>query len=90
MNQKNLIYLDQNLLQYDFEGKIRISNNQDIQWVFSEEHFNEISRNESEREQYFEVLERLKAIKIKVKLADDFTWTNGYDLFEYSDLHCRN
>lgn len=85
MEQKLLIYLDQNLLQYDFEGKIRILKDQDIQWVFSEEHFNEISRNESEREQYFNVLNRLKARKLKLKMDGNFKLTNECELLEYSD-----
>ena len=82
MKQDNLIYLDQNLLQYDFEDRINIPNKSGIQWVYSDEHFNEINRKLDKR--FFEVLERLKARKIKVRLDNKYRLTNECVLLEYS------
>jgi hypothetical protein len=83
MNEKVLIYLDQNILQYDFEDKIKLSNDSEIAWVYSDEHFNEINRKEDSR--FFDVLERIKARKIKVKLNDKFEITDECILLNYDD-----
>lgn len=83
MNNLKLIYIDQNLLQYDFEEKINISTSSEIQWVFSDEHFSEINRKVDER--FFAVLKRLKARKIKIILDDKFKFTDDCVLLEYKD-----
>lgn len=83
MKEGIFIYLDQNIIQYDFEKKINLSNDSKFVWVYSDEHFNEINRKEDSR--FFKVLERLKARKIKIKLNDKFEITNEYILLNYDD-----
>ena len=62
----SFIYLDKNVLHYDFEGTIRIEPIENVCFVYSDEHFNEISRFEDER--IFDVVSRIKARKLKVIL----------------------
>lgn len=83
MKEGIFIYLDQNIIQYDFEKKINLSNDSKFVWVYSDEHFNEINRKEDSR--FFKVLERLKARKIKIKLNVKFEITNEYILLNYDD-----
>lgn len=83
MKKGIFIYLDQNIIQYDFEKKINLSNDSKFVWVYSDEHFNEINRKEDSH--FFKVLERLKARKIKIKLNDKFEITNECILLNYDD-----
>ncbi len=83
MKEDIFIYLDQNIIQYNFEKKINLSNDSKFVWVYSDEHFNEINRKEDSR--FFEVLERLKARKIDIKLNDKFEITNECILLNYDD-----
>jgi len=83
MKEGIFIYLDQNIIQYDFEKKINLSNDSKFVWVYSDEHFNEINWKEDSR--FFKVLERLKARKIKIKLNDKFEITNECILLNYDD-----
>jgi len=83
MKEGIFIYLDQNIIQYDFEKTINLSNDSKFVWVYSDEHFNEINRKEDSR--FFKVLERLKARKIKIKLNDKFEITNECILLNYDD-----
>lgn len=83
MGEKFKIYLDQNILQYDFEGSIKIPENNDIQYVYSDEHFNEITRWENDG--YFDVLRRLKARKIKSNLDNNNKFTDNGFLYDYSE-----
>lgn len=71
------------MLQYDFEEKINISINSNFEWVYSDEHFNEINRKEDSR--FFEVLEKIKARKIKIKLNDKFEITNEAIIHDYQN-----
>ncbi len=82
MKKGIFIYLDQNIIQYDFEKKINLSNDSKFVWVYSDEHFNEINRKEDSH--FFKVLERLKARKIKI-LNDKFEITNECILLNYDD-----
>ena len=77
------IYLDQNILQYDFEGKITIPNNDQVQYVYSDEHFNEITRWKNDG--YFDVLKRLNARKIKCSLDSNNNFTDNGILLDYVD-----
>lgn len=83
MKKGIFIYLDQNIIQYDFEKKINLSNDSKFVWVYSDEHFNEINRKEDSR--FFNILERLKARKIDIKLNDKFEITNECILLNYDD-----
>lgn len=79
----NLIYLDQNIIQYDYEGLLQLKPIDDYTYVYSDEHFNEINRKEDER--FFDVLRRIKARKIKLVLDKKFKITNQIVLLDYSD-----
>jgi len=83
MSQIPKIYLDQNILQYDFEGTIKIPENNQVQYVYSNEHFSEISRWENDG--YFSVLKRLKARKIKCNLNESNKFTDNGFLYDYAD-----
>jgi len=83
MKEGIFIYLDQNIIQYDFEKKINLSNDSKFVWVYSDEHFNEINRKEDSR--FFKVLERLKARKINIKLNDKFEIMDECILLNYDD-----
>ncbi len=77
------IYLDQNILQYDFEGKIRIPENMQVQYVYSDEHFREMSRWENHG--FFNVLRRLRARKIRCILDSNNKFTDNGFLYDYED-----
>ncbi len=83
MRQLFKVYLDQNVLQYDFEGKIKIPNSDQVQYIYSDEHFNEITRWENDG--YFSVLKRLKARKIGCNLDSNSKFTDNDFLFDYAD-----
>lgn len=81
MSNKIKIYLDQNILQYDFEGKFSLDTNENIQYIYSDEHFNEIQRWENNK--YFEVLERINARKIKCNLKANNKFSDSGILLSY-------
>jgi len=79
--KKYLMYLDQNAIQHDFDGEAHIPVIEGMQWVYSVEHFNEISRKEDDR--YFEVLERLGAQMMQIKLDAKYQITDEVTLYDY-------
>lgn len=83
MNKTHFVYLDQNILQYNFEEGLHVESNDEFEWVFSNEHFYEINRNEDHR--FFAVLKQLRARKIELQLDKEFRYTNQGTVLEYSD-----
>jgi hypothetical protein len=77
------IYIDHNIIQYDYDDVIRLRNIDDYCYVYSDEHFNELSRKEDDR--YFSVLRRIKARKIKINLDDKFRIQNEATIMDYVD-----
>ena len=61
-----LAYLNQNILGYIYEGKFQLPSREDVAWLYSVEHFAEISRGGDTS--FLWVLEDLKAQKIEVVL----------------------
>ncbi len=82
MDSKSIIYIDQNIIQYVYERKLELNLDDKIIWAYSNEHFGEINRHSDER-QCFEVLEHLKAQKIKIQLDDKFKITDKCFLYDY-------
>ena len=84
MKPKNIIYIDQNIIQYVYEGKLELNLDDSITWAYSDEHFGEINRHDDEI-QCFNVLEHLKAQKINIQLDDNFKITDRCFLYDYED-----
>lgn len=69
------VYIDQNILQYSSEEKISLNNSTNIQYVCSNEHFNEISRWHDEK--IFKELDRLKPLMVNVELDSNNKLTDN-------------
>ncbi len=65
---KPLVYLDHNVLIYMRDGKFRLSQPLDVQWTYSDEHFQEISRGGGTS--VLDVLGELGARQIKLVSFD--------------------
>jgi len=61
-------YLDQNILGYIGDGQFQVPENIEIDWIYSDEHFNEISRGDAAK--FLAVLHSLRARKIRFVLND--------------------
>jgi hypothetical protein len=83
MEINNFIYIDHNIIQYDYDSIIRLNSTDDYCFVYSDEHFNEFNRKEDDR--FFDVLRRIKARKIKIKLDSKFQITNEATVLNYVD-----
>jgi len=83
MNKVPYIYLDENIIQYAYENIIKIDNVNNVEWIFSDEHFNEIERSKSLK--YLDVLKKLKARRIQIKLNDKYQILNEAYIHEYKD-----
>lgn len=83
METNKFIYIDHNIIQYDYDGIIRLNNTDDYCFVYSDEHFNELNRKEDDR--FFDVLRRIKARKIKIILDKKFQITNEATILDYVD-----
>ena len=77
------IYLDQNIIQYIYDGHISLKKNDDFCYVYSDEHFNEINRSEDER--FFNTLRQLETRKINVKLDSGFNIIDEAIVLKYED-----
>lgn len=78
-----LVYLDQNVVGYIYEGRLSLGQSDDIQWVYSNEHFTEIARGE--KRGLISVFEELRARQLEVVLDNNFMITDQAHLHEYSD-----
>ncbi len=77
-----LAYLDQNVLGYVRDGALPISARDDVVWVYSNEHFKEISRGADAS--FLSVLQNLRAREIEVVLDDQWQITDEACLHDYS------
>lgn len=73
--QNQLIYLDQNVIGLQQEGKLGLRKSDDYIWVFSKEHFAEIKRSKDPT-QYIEVLDQLDAKLLALKLDENWKITD--------------
>lgn len=84
MNSQSIIYIDQNIIQYIYEDKLDLNVDDKIIWTYSDEHFGEINRHNDEN-QCFDVLEHLKARKIKIQLDSKYRTTDKCILYDYDN-----
>ncbi len=83
MKQKPYIYLDENIIQYVHEKKIKLDEIENVEWIFSDEHLIEIER--SRNLDILDVLKELRARRIKIKLNDKFQILNEAIIDEYKN-----
>lgn len=69
MNE-HLVYIDQNVIGLQLNGKLNLHENGGILWVYSEEHFSEIKRS-NESEKYLKVLNDIGAKLLAPILNED-------------------
>lgn len=73
----NHVYIDHNVVDDISKGSLAFKADSSIVWVYSNEHFNEIQRAGDTR--FLDVLGRLRAQKLELKVDDAFRITNeGY------------
>jgi len=75
------VYLDQNIVGYFYDGLLSVPERNDIQWVYSSEHFSEIARGNAT--EFLSVFEKLKARQIYLVHDNDFKITGNVRLHEY-------
>ncbi len=68
---KPLVYLDQNVLGLQIDQSIDLSKIDNVDWAFSEVHFEEINRGD-DAGKYLDCLDSLKAVMLKLEL--DRNW----------------
>lgn len=66
---KPLIYIDQNILGLQVEGIIDLAKIDEVQWVYSKEHFAEIRRSDNPQK-YLEALKYINAKLLELELAN--------------------
>lgn len=96
------IYLDQNIIGYQVDGTLDLSKIFDklakspdiiseisgVTWIYSEEHFREISRSD-DPSPFLDALKKIKAQEIKLSLNENFQITDGAYIDTYSCPHER-
>lgn len=83
VSDTSYIYIDQNIIQYAYEGTLTIETCDDVCFVYSNEHFNELSRYEDER--FFDILRRIKARKLVLNLDNYFDNIDDAIILDYQD-----
>lgn len=81
------IYVDQNIVGYVHEGCFDLERVKGVDWIYSNEHFNEIER--SGNISYLSVFEKLKAQQIEIVLDDKLRITDNATIYPYSSPHER-
>lgn len=76
VNAKALIYLDQNILGLCAEGTISIRAEEDQLFIYSDEHYREISRSATP-ELFLEVLQQLKARRLRIQIDESWKMTGN-------------
>ena len=77
------IYLDQNIIQYIYEGKFHLEKMPGVTYIFSNENLKEYSKYKDPR--FFDVLRSLKAQKIDIKLDKQFKIKDEATILPYRD-----
>jgi len=70
----NRVYIDHNVVDDISKGSLAFKPAASIVWVYSNEHFSEIQRAGDTR--FLDVLTRLRAQKLELKVDDAFRITN--------------
>jgi hypothetical protein len=82
-NMRNFrIYIDQNIVGYVHEGILALDRIEGVDWIYSNEHFNEIARSESTS--LLSAFDKLKAQKIEIQLDENFRITDNATIYPYS------
>ncbi len=81
------VYIDQNIIGYLRDGILDFSEIEKVDWIYSSEHFNEISRGGDTT--FLSVLETLKAQEIELLLDGSFKMTGEAQIHAYSCPHDR-
>lgn len=81
------VYLDQNIVGYVHEGHVRLDRIKGIDWIYSNEHFNEIAR--SGYTAFLSAFEKLKAQQIEIVLDERFRITDNAQIHPYSSPYER-
>ena len=76
------IYLDQNIIGYLHNGSLNITANGEVEWIYSNEHFSEISRGNNK--DLLNALKNLRAKEICLQLNENFQITGEAYIDEYS------
>lgn len=76
------IYIDQNIVGYVHEARIKLEEVKGVDWIYSNEHFNEIAR--SGNTAFLSALEKLKAQQIEIQLDDNFRISDNATIHPYS------
>lgn len=80
------VYLEYNLLDSIRTNSIRLPVSNEIQWVYSDEHFNEIDRgDDANAERLLPILQHLRARKLKSPMGANFHFLDNTELLEYQD-----
>ena len=66
-----LVYIDQNIIGLQLDGRLKLTKQNDFFWVYSKEHFVEIRRS-SNAHRYLSVLEELDAKLLELNLNSDW------------------
>lgn len=67
--KRPLVYLDQNIISFQSQGRINLSNVDVVQWVYSKEHFAEMRRSRNP-DPFLDALDALSAGLLEVRLID--------------------
>ncbi len=76
------IYIDQNIVGYVHEGSLELQRVEGIDWIYSNEHFNEIARSGTVK--FLSALEKLRAQQIEIQLDERFRITDNATIHAYS------
>jgi len=79
---KKLVYIDQNIVGHQLSGSLKLVPEQDLTWVYSNEHFSEIRRS-SNASKYLNELERMDAKLLELELDADWKITGVAKLNEH-------
>ncbi len=76
------VYVDQNIVGYVHEGRLKLDGMKGVDWIYSNEHFNEIER--SGNTSYLSAFEKLKAQHMEIVLDHKFRITDNATIHPYS------
>ncbi len=79
---KPLVYIDQNIIGLQLEGRLNLTKRSELYWVYSKEHFAEIRRS-SNAKQYLSELEKIEAKLLDLELNSDWKITGAVNLIEH-------
>lgn len=79
------VYVDMNILADAIKGDVSLMGSPDFNWIYSNEHFIEISRSGDTR--YLDILAEIRARFLELEMNDNFQLTGNADILEFADPH---